>query len=42
LIKALEKKGIHVFLRQNDSGLVYDITYFYFTKLKKEVFLFVI
>jgi hypothetical protein len=27
LIKALEKQGIHVALRQNDSGLVYGITY---------------
>ena len=27
LIKALEKQGIHVALRQNDTGLIYGITY---------------
>jgi hypothetical protein len=27
LIKALEKQGIHVALRQNNSGLIYGITY---------------
>ncbi|BBE20059.1 conjugative transposon mobilization protein BF0132 [Aquipluma nitroreducens] len=27
LIKALEKQGIHVALRQNDTGLMYGITY---------------
>ncbi len=27
LIKALEKQGIHVSLRQNDTGLIYGITY---------------
>ncbi|MCK9412632.1 MAG: relaxase/mobilization nuclease domain-containing protein [Prolixibacteraceae bacterium] len=27
LIKALEKQGIHIALRQNDTGLIYGITY---------------
>lgn len=27
LVKQLERKGIHVALRQNDSGLIYGITY---------------
>ncbi len=27
LVKQLEKKGIHVALRQNDAGLIYGITY---------------
>ena len=27
LIKALEKEGIHIVLRQNDHGIIYGITY---------------
>ena len=27
LVKALEKQGIHIALRQNDTGLIYGITY---------------